>query len=117
MPSSTFTAAPSSVSLLAVNYLTTGVGCQVDVQVKVTDSSATGTFHVRNESMGADGVVSLPITLQTGTNWLSAFSVSNLLTLPGDQQQYYLHEIWFEYNGVETNHLEDLICPGLFLPK
>ena len=117
MPSATFTAAPSSVSLLAVNYLTSGVGCQVDVQIKVSESNVTGMFHVRNDSMGTDGVVSSPVTLQTGTNWLSAVNVSNLLTLPGDQQQYYLHEIWFEYNGVETNHLKDLICPGLFLPK
>ena len=115
-PYPTFTAAPSSVSLLAVNYLTSGVGCQVDVQMQVNESNAIGVFHVRNDSMGADGVVSSSITLQTGTNWLSALSVSNLLTLPGDQPQYYLHEIWFEYNGIETNHLEGLICPGLFLP-
>ena len=115
-PSSTFTAAPSSVNLLAVNYLTNGVGCQVDVQVKVSEGDVTGVFHVRNDSTGADGIVTSQITLQGGTNWLSALSVNNLLTLPGDQSQYYLHEVWFEYNGIETNHLEDLICPGLFLP-
>jgi len=116
-PSSTFTASPSSASLLAVNYLTSGAGCQVDVQVKVTGSSATGNFHVRNDSMDIEGITFPQITLPTSTNWVSSFSINDLLILPGDQSQYYLHEVWFEYNGVETNHLEDLICPGLFLPR
>jgi hypothetical protein len=116
-PSATFTASPSSVSLLAVNYLTRNEGCQVDVQVKVTGSNATGVFYVRNGNMDADGLVSPQVTLPTGTNWVSSFSLNSILTLPGDQPQYYLHEIWFEYNGVETDHLEELICPGLFLPQ
>jgi len=116
-PSSTFTASPSSVSLLGVNYLTGNEGCQVDVQVAVTGSNATGRFHVRNGSMGTEGIASPQVTLPTGTNWVSSFSLNSVLILPGDQSQYYLHEIWFEYNGVETNHLEELICPGLFLPQ
>lgn len=116
-PSATFTASPSSVSLLAVNYLTRNEGCQVDVQVKVTGSDATGRFHVRNDRMDAEGLVSQQVTLPTGTNWVSSFSLNSLLTLPGEQPQYYLHEIWFEYNGVTTDHLEELICPGLFLPQ
>lgn len=116
-PSFTPTASPAFVKLLSVNYLTRGVGCQIDVQVQVTGSEATGHFHVRNPSMDAAGEEFPQITLQVGTNWISTFSVSNLPVLRGDHPEYYLHEIWFDYNGVQTNHLTDLICPGLILPS
>ena len=114
-PSVTPTDSPSSVKLLSVNYLTKGVGCQIDVRVQVTGSDASGIFHVRNAGMNAAGVSYPQTTLRVGTDWVSSFNLNSLITLPGDQSQYYLHEVWFEYNGVQSNRLKDLICPGLIL--
>lgn len=116
-PSVTFTASPPFVRLLSVNYLSRGVGCQIDVRVQVTGSPANGNFHVRNAGMDAEGIASPPMTLQVGSDWISSFNINYLLTLPGDEEQYYMHEIWFEYNGVESNRLKELICPGLFIPQ
>jgi len=116
-PTRTPTYSPSSVTLLTVNYLTSGVGCQVDVQVSVSGNIAVGKFHVKNASMTGKGQEYSQMTFQVGTTWVSAVSPLNLLTFPGDQQQYYAHEIWFEYNGVDSNHLNQLVCPGLFLPN
>ena len=116
-PTRTATTSPASVTLLAVNYLTSGVGCQVDVQVSVSGSAAVGSFHVKNASMTGSGQEYSQMTFQLGTTWVSAVSTLNLLVFPGDQQQYYAHEIWFDYNGRESNHLKQLVCPGLFLPN
>jgi VWA domain-containing protein len=104
----------TSVKLLAVAYLTQNVGCQIDVQVSVDGSPVAGTFHVRNDSYAPGASSAYPqTTLQVGTNWASSFGFSNLLTLSGDTPAYYLHEVWFEYNGVQTNHLTNLVCPGI----
>ena len=104
----------SSVKLLTVAYLTLGTGCQIDVQVQVNGGPATGEFHVRNSSYDPGRSTGYPqTTLQVGTNWASLFSLNNLLTLPGDQRAYYQHEVWFEFNGVQSNHLTQLVCPGI----
>jgi VWA domain-containing protein len=104
----------SSVKLLTVAYLTLGTGCQIDVQVQVSGGPATGEFHVRNSSYDPGSSTGYPqTTLQVGTNWASLFSLNNLLTLPGDKPAYYQHEVWFEYNGVQSNHLRQLVCPGI----
>ena len=109
---------PASVELLTVTYLTQNVGCQVDVQVRVKGSPATGGFHVRNDSYAPGDSTAYPqTTLQVGTNYASVFSFNNILTLSGDQPDYYLHEVWFEYNGVQSNHLTDLVCPGIPPPS
>lgn len=102
---------PPSVTLLSVNYLTAGTGCQIDVQVRVNGSDATGRFHVWNSSLPSDGDVYPQTTLQVGTHWGSAFSLNNLLTLGGDTPASQRHEVWFEYNGVQSNRLKDLLCP------
>ena len=112
-PSPTFVQA-ASVKLLTVTYLTQGVGCQIDVQVQVNGSPATGTFHVRNDSYASgDSSTSSQTTLQVGTNYASTFGFGNQLTLSGDKPAYYQHEVWFEYNGVQSNHLKNLVCPGI----
>ncbi|HXD09253.1 MAG TPA: hypothetical protein VN653_04255 [Anaerolineales bacterium] len=111
-------ASPTSVELLTVTYLTQGVGCQIDVQVRVTGASATGEFHVRNDSYArGESGFSPQTTLPVGTNWASLFSLSNIITLSGDQPAYYKHEVWFEYNGVQSNHLMNLVCPGIPPPS
>ncbi len=109
---------PASVELLTVTYLTQNVGCQVDVQVRVKGGPATGGFHVRNDSYAPGDSTAYPqTTLQVGTNYASVFSFSNILTLSGDQPDYYRHEVWFEYNGIQSNHLTDLVCPGIPPPS
>ena len=116
-PSAT-AASPASVELLTVTYLTQGVGCQIDVQVRVKGGPATGQFHARNDSYPSGGNTSYPqTTLQVGTNYASIFSISNIITLSGDQPAYYRHEVWFEYNGVQSNHLANLVCPGIPPPS
>jgi len=109
---------PVSVELLTVTYLTQNVGCQIDAQVRVKGSPAMGGFHVRNNSYAPGDSTAYPqTTLQVGTNYASIFSISNIITLGGDQPNYYRHEIWFEYNGVQSNHLTDLVCPGIPPPS
>ena len=113
IPSDTPIPSPS-VQLIGINFLTQGIGCQVDVQIRVNGSPATGEFHVRNAffAPGESSTYSIT-TFQVGTNWGSASSISNLLTLGGDQPAYYQHEIWFEYNGTQSNHLTGVTCPGV----
>jgi uncharacterized protein YkvS len=112
-PSSTPVPA-TSVELLNVSYVSQGIGCQIDVQVRVNGSAAVGTFHVRNDFYAPGDSSTYPqTTLQVGTNYASIFSLSNLITLGGDKPEYYKHEVWFEYNGVQSNHLVDLFCPGI----
>ncbi len=101
---------PPSVTLLSVRYLNDGVGCQIDVRARVNGSDATGSFHVWHAGLDPQGVVYPQTTLQVGTNWASVFSLSNLLTLGGERPGS-RHEVWFEYNGVQSNRLKDLICP------
>jgi hypothetical protein len=104
----------TSVKLLSVTYLTQDVGCQIDVQVSVNGGPAVGTFHVRNESYAPGDSTAYPqTTLQVGTNYASSFGFSNLLTLSGDKPIYYTHEVWFDYNGIQSNHLTNLFCPGI----
>jgi hypothetical protein len=104
----------TSVKLLSVTYLSQNVGCQIDVQVLVDGNPAVGTFHVRNDSYASGDSTAYPqTTLQAGTNWASAFGLTNILTLSGDKPAYYQHEVWFEYNGVQSNHLKSLVCPGI----
>jgi hypothetical protein len=80
----------------------------------VIGSPANGAFHARNASFApGESSVYTPTTLQLGTNYASAFALSNLITLGGDQPAYYQHEIWFEYNGKQSNHLTGLVCPGI----
>jgi len=114
VPPSATPVSATSVSLLSVTYLTLGIGCQIDVQVRVTGTPVTGEFHVRNTSYAPGDSTAYPqTTLQVGTHWASEFSYSNQLTLSGNQPAYYQHEVWFEYKGVQSNHLVDLFCPGI----
>ena len=104
----------TSVKLLSVTYISQNVGCQIDVRVLVDGNPAVGTFHVRNDSYASgDSTTSAQTTLKAGTNWASAFGLNNILTLSGNQPAYYQHEIWFEYNGIQSNHLKSLVCPGI----
>jgi len=104
----------TSVELLTASYVSQGIGCQIDVQVRVDGGPAVGTFHVRNAFYAPGDSSTYPqTTLQVGTNYASMFSLSNLITLGGDKPEYYKHEVWFEYNGIQSNHLTDLFCPGI----
>jgi len=106
-PSPTATPSPL-VKLISAQYLQPGVGCQVDVTVRVTGDALTGVFHVWNASYDdpAGSVFeaeSLPPGLSSGY----------LLTLGGDQPAFYTHEVWFEYEGGVSNRLTGLVCPEL----
>ncbi len=105
-PTATATLA-SAVELKSYTFVTTGVGCQIDIVVKVTGSPAAGRFHVLNAGNGPQGDTSVEVTLPVGTY------NNNQLTLSGNTSELYSHEIWFEYNGVESNHLKNLVCPLL----
>jgi hypothetical protein len=97
------------VELLSSNFRTTGIGCQVDIVVKVTGSQATGSFHVMNASNAPEGEVFQQVILPVGT-----YS-NNSVSLSGNTPETYVHDIWFEANGgQQSNRLQNLKCP--FLP-
>ena len=102
---------PPLVELLSSSYRTTGIGCQMDIVVKVSGSPATGSFHVMNSSNAPEGEVFQQVTLPVGT-----YS-NNIVSLRGNTPQTYVHEVWFEVNspqGEQSNRLRNLSCP--FLP-
>jgi len=39
---------------------------------------------------------------------------NNIVSLSGNRPEYYFHEVWFEFNGIQSNHLTNLKCP--FVP-
>ena len=96
---------PPTVELLSASFRTTGIGCQVDVTVKVSGSAATGSFHVMNSGNAPLGEAGPEIILPIGT-----FG-NNIVTLTGDQPNTYTHEVWFEVNGIQSNRLKGLVCP------
>jgi hypothetical protein len=96
---------PPSVELLSYRFLTRGIGCQIDIVLKVSGSPAAGSFHVRNASHAAGGEVYPQITLPVGTY------NNTSVTLDGNRPEYYSHEVWFEYGAAQTNHLTNLVCP------
>jgi hypothetical protein len=100
---------PPSVTLVSANYRTKGIGCQVDIMVKVTGSPARGSFHVMNSSNTPNGEVYPEVFLPIGSYG------NNIVMLDGNQPATYHHEVWFEYGGLQTNHLTGLICP--LIPK
>jgi hypothetical protein len=103
-PSPTVTITPS-VELLSYKFLAKGIGCQIDIVLKVSGSPALGSFHVRNAGNGPDGVVYPQITLPVGTY------NNTSVTLDGNRTENYSHDVWFEYGGTQTNKLTNLICP------
>jgi hypothetical protein len=103
-PSPTVTI-PPSVELLSYKFLSKGIGCQLDIVLKVSGSPALGSFHVRNASHGPGGEVYPQITLPVGTY------NNTSVTLGGNRPEYYSHDVWFEYSGTETNRLINLVCP------
>jgi tetratricopeptide (TPR) repeat protein len=113
IPSPTATFVPStptvtpSVNLLSVDYLGTGEGCQVNITLQVSGSPATGNFHVWNAFYSPEGDVYATITLPIG-------NYNYQVGLGGNgNPEYYRHEVWFEYNGISSNRLSNLVCPGL----
>jgi hypothetical protein len=99
---------PPTVELVSSSYRTTGIGCQVDIVVNVSGSPAVGSFHVLNSSNGPEGEVFQQVILPVGT-----YS-NNIVSLNGSRPESYVHEVWFEFNSVESNHLQNLKCP--FVP-
>lgn len=100
---------PPSVTLISVNFRTKGIGCQANINVKVVGSAATGAFHVMNSSNTPNGETYPEVILPVGS-----FG-NNIVTLDGNQPATYRHEVWFEYGGIQSNHLTGLICP--LIPK
>jgi len=100
---------PPFVELISATPITTRIGCQMDIVVKVSGSPAAGSFHVLNASNGPNGDVYPEVILPVGTYG------NNAVTLNGDQPESYIHEVWFEFNGIESNRLKGLVCP--LLPK
>lgn len=106
-PSPTATPAPR-IELISVEYLQSGAGCQVDVTVNVNGEALMGVFHVWNASYNDPaGIVFETQSLPSGS------SSGHLLPLSGDQPSFYIHEIWFEYEGGVSNRLTGVICPEL----
>jgi hypothetical protein len=93
------------VELLSYKFLSKGIGCQLDIVLKVSGSPALGSFHVRNASHGPDGVAYPQITLP-----VSSYNNTSV-TLGENRPEYYSHDVWFEYGGIETNRLTNLVCP------
>jgi hypothetical protein len=113
VPTETPTSSPPTgtptprVELLSVKYLQSGAGCQVDLTVRVTGSAASGAFHVWHANDPLAGQAEARTILPVG------MSAGHLITLGGLEPKSYTHEVWFEYNGVQSNRLKGLICPGL----
>jgi hypothetical protein len=95
------------VELLSVNYLTSGIGCVIDITVRVSGSPATGSFHVWNASFGPEGDIYSITTLLVGT-----YS-GHVVVLGGRPPEWHVHEVWFEYNGASSNRLPGLVCPDV----
>jgi hypothetical protein len=100
-----------SVELLSAEYVGTGEGCLAIIHLHVSGSPVTGYFRVTNgfyndKNPPYDSGYPL-VTLQVGSN---AYQVG----LGGNgNPDYYIHDVWFEYNGISSNRLTGLICPGL----
>ena len=78
----------------------------MEVTVSLNGEALTGNFHIWNASYNDPaGAVSDPQTLPPG------LSSGYLLTLNGSQPEFYVHEIWFEYQGGLSNRLTGLVCP------
>lgn len=99
---------PPFVELISSSYRTRGIGCQVNIVVKVSGSPATGSFHVLNSSNGPVGEVFQETTLPVGTYG------NNIVSLSGDRPESYFHDVWFESDGIPSNRLTGLKCP--FVP-
>jgi hypothetical protein len=107
-PKPTWTPSPV-VMLESVSYLAIGESCSARINLHVRGSPATGNFHVWNSSYGPEGDIYPVITLLPGPN---AYEV--ILRGHGDPG-YYRHKVWFVYNGISSNVLDNLICPELTL--
>jgi len=110
-PTITHTPTPTQaagVELLSFSRRTNGIGCQVDIVVKVSGSPAVGSFHVMNSGNQPVGEVFQEVTLPVGIYG------NNIVALNGNRPETYTHEVWFEFNGIQSNHLTGLKC--LFVP-
>lgn len=105
IPQPTSTPSPY-VELLSASYVGSGEGCSALINFQVSGSPATGNFHVWNAFYGPEGDIYGQITLPVGPNGYQ-------VVLGGYPTENYWHEVWFEYNGVSSNRLTGLICPGL----
>jgi hypothetical protein len=96
-----------SISLVSATYIGAGEGCFADITVQVNGSAVTGNFHVWNAFYDPEGDKYATTTLIVGTNTYRV-----ILGGTGNPT-YYLHQVWFEYNGIQSNRLTNLICPNL----
>lgn len=105
---------PPYVVLTGFEYMGSGEGCSAMIYFDVQGSPATGIFRVTNNfyrSQSPPYDAGYPsVTLPVGTN---GYPVG--LGGSGDPINYN-HEVWFEYESGESNHLAPLICPGLTAP-
>jgi hypothetical protein len=83
-----------------------GNTCDAEVIMYVSGSTATGHFHVWNASFGPEGdVYEELVSQQVGSN-------TYVVGLGGNQSEYYEHKVWFEYDGKQSEPLNDLVCPS-----
>jgi hypothetical protein len=105
VPNTTFD--PSlAVVLLSAEYISSSDVCMAKITVKVSGAPVTGSFHVWNAFYDSAGDIYEPVTLPVGNS-------EYIVGLGGNQPQHYLHNVWFEYNGMLSNSLTNLSCPGL----
>lgn len=109
-PPPTATNSPTVELLSPPEYIGEGINCQINIIAQISGSPATGSFHVWNANYGPEGDTYALTTLSIGTN------DNNLVTLGGNLPEYYVHKVWFEYDGKISNILDNLICPGLSPP-
>ena len=112
IPQPTNTSAPSVV-LLSATYIDNGQlhGCDADILFNVVGSSVTGNFHVWNANYSPEGDIYPPQTFPVENNQ------HRVVGLGGHgNPSFYPHEVWFVYNGNESNRLTGLICPRYLTP-
>jgi hypothetical protein len=125
-PTPTRTSTPSlaplptpHVVLTRFEYDGSGEGCSAFIYYEVSGGPATGYFRVTNGFYKAMPLPTPPYDPNYPLVTLPVSTTNNYrVGLGGNgDSAYYYHEVWFEYSGGgESNHLYNLICPGLTPP-
>ncbi len=101
------------ISFGGAGSYTVGQGCSANIIVTVSGSPATGNMHVKNAWFDSNG---LPQGDVYPTTTFPVGSTSYPVGFGGNQPSYYEHEVWFEYNGINSVSIAGHTCANLPTP-
>ena len=113
-PTSTHTPTPYVV-LLYTEYVDNGElhGCNAIIHFQVIGGAVTGRFRVWNTWYNTQNP---PYSEYPIKPFDAGNDRTDLVGLGGHPEEYYVHEVWFVYDGTETPRLTNLICPRYLTP-